>query len=212
MKPLLSIVLLVFLAGCASPTVAVIDGLRQVRPGMTEADVAQRAGQPLSKEALAGGSEIWTWKFVSPIEGQSTVTIILKNGVVLEVPDPAGDNRSSWLRSATWNGEWAVRHAKDAARDTEFAQAREQMAKDAEVKRQLYAKSQTHRPAQILRCVQEQKICVGMTEEEVQLSWGSPSRKNKTGGVGGSFDQWVYEDDRFVYFRNGALASWQVSE
>lgn len=53
------------------------------------------------------------------------------------------------------------------------------------------------------------KIAIGMTSEEVLLSWGYPTDGgNKSVGQWGTHDQWVYGNN-YLYFENGTLTSWQ---
>lgn len=51
-------------------------------------------------------------------------------------------------------------------------------------------------------------INIGLTEDEVIVSWGEPRDKNKTVGSWGVSDQWIYPD-HYLYFENGKLTSWQ---
>jgi hypothetical protein len=50
-----------------------------------------------------------------------------------------------------------------------------------------------------------------MTNEQVKLSWGEPDRINRSVGSWGVSEQWVYQD-RYLYFKNGILTSYQVTE
>ena len=47
------------------------------------------------------------------------------------------------------------------------------------------------------------KISVGFTEEMAILSWGEPSKINRSSYQ----DQWVYSG-QYLYFKNGILKSW----
>jgi len=67
--------------------------------------------------------------------------------------------------------------------------------------------------------VEEGKINIGMTEEQVLASWGRPKKINKNVGTWGVFEQWEYEAPSpsysviyYVYFENGVVASWQKYE
>ena len=67
----------------------------------------------------------------------------------------------------------------------------------------------------IKRCILNKKIRIGMTKEQVLLSWGRPceygSCINKTVGAWGVHEQWVYSSPYgpYLYFENGVLTSWQ---
>ncbi len=51
-------------------------------------------------------------------------------------------------------------------------------------------------------------IRLGMTKEMVTASWGKPSDINRSVGVWGVHEQWIY-GDTYVYFEDGILTSWQ---
>jgi hypothetical protein len=58
------------------------------------------------------------------------------------------------------------------------------------------------------------KIFVGMTADEVILSWGRPSKINATISGRGRSEQWIYRrgrigDDQYVYVDNGVVTSMQ---
>lgn len=215
MKTLLSISLTVVclvLTGCNTQTAGVIDGLRQIRTGMSADEVVRRAGQPDSKDALDAGHEVWTWKFISPIEGAANATFVLKDGVVAETAAAAGRSRSEWLREATRNSDRMTRRAMEASQTIKYAKIRQQASEEADAKRLLYVKSQTQRPPHILKSVGERSVCVGMNELEVELAWGTPIQRNKSGGIGGTFDQWVYPNFNYIYFRDGVVTSWQTTQ
>jgi len=63
----------------------------------------------------------------------------------------------------------------------------------------------------------ENKIIVGMTTNEVVMSWGQPSKINTTVSGGGRSEQWVYRRekigyDQYVYVDNGFVRSMQSSK
>jgi hypothetical protein len=63
-------------------------------------------------------------------------------------------------------------------------------------------------PKNIENAVVEHKIVLGMTEEQVKLSWGKPERINRTVTRRGEREQWIY-GDTYLYFENGVLDAWQ---
>lgn len=52
------------------------------------------------------------------------------------------------------------------------------------------------------------KIWIGMTERMAIESIGSPDKVNRFTYTSGIHEQWVYKD-KFLYFENGVLKSWQ---
>lgn len=63
--------------------------------------------------------------------------------------------------------------------------------------------------------MKEKKIIIGMTANQVLLSWGHPYDKNSSVGSYGRHEQWIYKVSGFkydyLYFENGILTSYQLS-
>lgn len=54
------------------------------------------------------------------------------------------------------------------------------------------------------------KPSIGMTMQQVEGSnWGGPNKVNKTTTVSGTSEQWVYNDQGYLYFTNGILTAIQ---
>lgn len=54
---------------------------------------------------------------------------------------------------------------------------------------------------------------IGMSDEEVlDSTWGSPKKKNKTTTAYGTWEQWVYDNSRYIYLDNGIVTAIQESE
>ncbi|MDZ4340854.1 MAG: hypothetical protein U1E51_00255, partial [Candidatus Binatia bacterium] len=63
----------------------------------------------------------------------------------------------------------------------------------------------------IKKKILERKVEIGMTAEQVTLSWGKPQRVNRTVGGWGSHEQWIY-GSTYLYFENDKLTSFQESQ
>lgn len=58
--------------------------------------------------------------------------------------------------------------------------------------------------------VKSEGVSIGMSQEEVRASsWGRPQSVNKTTGVYGVHEQWVYGGRNYLYFENGRLTTIQ---
>lgn len=74
------------------------------------------------------------------------------------------------------------------------------------------------RKERIEAAILEGKVLIGMTEEELTKSWGSPTQVNSTVSASGKRDQWVYRREgevtksKYVYVRNGVVTTIQSSE
>ena len=66
--------------------------------------------------------------------------------------------------------------------------------------------------APTIEAIKQRKIKIGMTESQVRLSWGQPERINKSVGVYGAREQWVYGLGKYVYIQNGKMANIQSSQ
>lgn len=63
-------------------------------------------------------------------------------------------------------------------------------------------------PATMERAIIDRKVQIGMTAEQVTMSWGKPERNNRSVGLWGVHEQWIY-GDTYLYFQNGVLTSYQ---
>jgi hypothetical protein len=54
---------------------------------------------------------------------------------------------------------------------------------------------------------------IGMTAKQVEATcWGKPDRVNRTQTAGVISDQYVYDNGRYVYLRNGIVTSIQATD
>lgn len=61
------------------------DAARQIRPGMTEAELTQLMGPPYLVKSTADGL-LWVWSYANAMGGARSVSVQLKNGVVVSAP------------------------------------------------------------------------------------------------------------------------------
>lgn len=60
-----------------------------------------------------------------------------------------------------------------------------------------------------IRLILNGKIRIGMNQEEVIASWGKPRDINRTVSQYLIHEQWVYGNNKYLYFESGVLRSWQ---
>ena len=60
----------------------------------------------------------------------------------------------------------------------------------------------------IISLIKAQRIIIGMTKEQILLSWGKPDKINRTVGSWGVHEQWIY-GDKYLYLENDKLTSFQ---
>ena len=69
---------------------------------------------------------------------------------------------------------------------------------------------------QALDAIDRKQIWIGMTKEQLHLSWGNPNYTNRTTLPNGLQEQCIYGSDsllgrKYVYLDNGIVTSWQDS-
>ena len=52
-------------------------------------------------------------------------------------------------------------------------------------------------------------LSIGLTAQDVLRHMGQPNHVNRSTGSWGVHEQWCYNLDRYLYFENGILTSWQ---
>lgn len=57
--------------------------------------------------------------------------------------------------------------------------------------------------------VAEKTVAIGMSANQVRQAWGAPNKINRTIGVSGVREQWVYPSD-YVYFDSGIVSTIQM--
>lgn len=84
-KFLIAIAACAALAGCAG-TKFDFEAARQVKVGMTEAEVQELMGRPYSV-TTKGDSQIWVWSYANGMTGaHQAVSFVMKDGKVESVP------------------------------------------------------------------------------------------------------------------------------
>jgi regulator of protease activity HflC (stomatin/prohibitin superfamily) len=171
--------------------------------------VTQADGTPLwSGESfpLSPGKRI-DWRVsVKPngaLDGTLIAQVILRDRKVSTVESLEREERerAEAERQATLARERAARERAEAERQAVLKRERERVAS---IKSRGWAKD-------VERAVIERKVMLGMTSEQVSLSWGPPRKVNKTVRASGVSEQWVYSDDSYVYLDNGLVTVIQTS-
>ncbi len=75
-----------------------------------------------------------------------------------------------------------------------------------------FLKSEKRYDDETIKLILDRSIQGGMTQEQVKYSWGKPEKINEMTSRLGLHEQWVYPPDRFLYFENGQLTSWQLTQ
>lgn len=63
-------------------------------------------------------------------------------------------------------------------------------------------------PKKIWYAIENEEVLIGMSKEQVLLSWRKPRKINRTVGTWGVHEQWVYSS-QYLYFKDGLLTSFQ---
>lgn len=66
------------------------------------------------------------------------------------------------------------------------------------------------------KAIEERRIVIGMNQEEIKASWGTPLKINRSVFSWGIHEQWVYYiigergiQNAYLYFEDGKLTGWQ---
>lgn len=62
---------------------------------------------------------------------------------------------------------------------------------------------------EIWKAIEEEKVFIGMTSKQAEISWGKPKKINKTFVSSIVHEQWVYYSGSCLYFENGILTGIQ---
>lgn len=165
--------------------------------------------QPIAEMKLTNGT---VFRNVTVVR-YTRETVVLKSSAGLGplaytlIPEPL---RSQMIaeRAVVLAAKSAADKGSAVANAKKEAAARELDAANAELR--------AKRAERVEKAMRDQTLIVGMTSDEAIRSWGSPDSKNTSGGTHGSTEQWVYRKGKmgttYVYFTDGLLTSWQVSE
>ena len=70
--------------------------------------------------------------------------------------------------------------------------------------------ARTHSP-KIAEAISSEVVLIGMSTSEALSSWGVPQKNNRTVSANVTHEQWVYPGDKYLYFENGHMTSFQDS-
>lgn len=76
-------------------------------------------------------------------------------------------------------------------------------------------KTEAERTQRLEELVAQKRIAIGMTTDQVERSWGKPTRRNIKQYQNIRREQWVWENtkrqsDRYVYFENGVMTTYEI--
>lgn len=61
----------------------------------------------------------------------------------------------------------------------------------------------------IVDAIKRNSLIIGMTDRQAMLSWGKPNKINRTHTARGTNEQWVYQNNSYLYFENDVLVAIQ---
>jgi hypothetical protein len=91
----------------------------------------------------------------------------------------------------------AEKHEEPGAVDTQMAEARSN-----------YFELNPSVTPEVKQAIQDNKLVIGMTAEEVKLSWREPKKVVETIGDAGTLELWDYGNNHFLTFADGRLKFW----
>lgn len=67
-------------------------------------------------------------------------------------------------------------------------------------------KAKYHWPSEVWRAIERGEVNAGMTKEQVQLAWKTPTQIVRESTAAGPEERWVYSKDRYVAFTNNIVS------
>lgn len=188
MKPIMVIMFAILLAGCNGPT-------QQTTKAETPEETAKRYAE-IKKEQLA-------LSYFTE-EGQHT-------NIQEETPEERDRHYAEILKQQEIDTkEWENQVAKEElAAKTAAKVAAEKEKKKQQVNKEKLAQTISKFSTEDQYSILHHKIHIGMTTEEVRLSWGRPTNINRTTYAWGTHEQWCYGLSSFVYFEHDVVTAIQ---
>jgi hypothetical protein len=137
-----------------------------------------------------------------------SLIVIVVSGCTAGVRNREGLTWEEWQRGIRTRAEkvqW------DARQEAQRNAARESAAQQDADKRQRYLDTHPNLSPAVASGIVEHTLARGMNGEQVILLLGNPGHVNKSIGVWGTTEQWVYMC-YYLYLRNGILDSWQTRQ
>lgn len=212
-KQLFTLVSLFLACGCASHREAYREvskdyPVNMVKPGDSRALAAQRIGERYFEwwKGKALFDDITAYG-VPMTRGDRYAVFVFENDVLLESKPMT---LTEWVRRVNFHDAQATSPLSVTAQRI-LAKLQERADKKA-AEREKYIASKPSLDSEFQDAIRGGRVRIGMSTEDVAASWGEPRRKNMSGGAYGKHEQWVYLGNKYLYFENGKLTSWQYSK
>jgi len=92
--------------------------------------------------------------------------------------------------------------------EVEFKLQDEETARKAVERRKKYVEEHPALKPEFVDVILKGTVCLGMSREDVQASWGPPNRVFEQASITGKLEQWQYSN-MYLYFQDGVLTTWQ---
>lgn len=92
---------------------------------------------------------------------------------------------------------------------TEILQARERHRLETERAQQQHRQRMLKEEQERQKRLSQGKIWVGATAEEARQAWGAPKDIYRTTTAAGTYEQWFYGGNNYIYIRNGYVEAIQ---
>lgn len=160
---------------------------------------------------------VQNWGFYireKPSVNSKIIEILLFNDLVV-----VKEENENWLYIEFWNSYsgrkffgWIPK--KGISKEPFVAENEYDFYAELEHRRKKYINDHPRIPIKIKNAILKGEITIGMTDEQVLVSWGRPYEKNRNVSQQGIFEQWKFGSISrrslcYLYFQNGKLVSWQ---
>jgi hypothetical protein len=196
------------LGGCATPSVQsrtpakLVVNTGKVEASVRVVSITTRGGPPTT--LVEGKTKGGIFEILVDQAGGDSVYVIA------EAPGYETEKRHVSQHDKANGGE--VRLYMSESTDHRLARIEQETTQ----RREAYVAAHLDLDAATREAISKGEVKVGMTTADVHASWGEPSRKNTSGGIGGEFITWIYRrgydgiNSDMLFFAGGRLTGWSL--
>lgn len=207
----------VFVIGCATDTPFTWKNYMKLHVGMPESEVIMLMGEPASTNVSPKGNPVWAWADYGLFGSGKFASIELKDGHIFRVSHDLRYYPNVGAMAADREEQYRAQVkeiAEEQSRESERA-FEESMAKIQSERKQAradYVKNNPDMSEQVKDCILNRQLCLRMTPEQVEMSWGAPSRKKISITTSHRIEEWTYPGPTLLNFEDGVLTGWETIE
>lgn len=163
------------------------------------------------KETIEKEKELWVDVFKLNLREQPSQNSEIKEQLYKGRKLLAEEQQGDWIKVfvlSSKNTGWLT---------SQYVTAEPQsLISEIEIRQREYINNHPDLSQKTKNAILQSEVFIGMTDDQVKASIGEPDKVNRTVYEFGVHEQWVYRDrilsDKYYYFEDGKLTSWQESD